>query len=135
MAGLALLTAARAAGLTVEAEDEQLVIRGPRAAASLAQALLARKPCVQAALTVDPGEEFSDLRARLTCGCLGGYGRLTLPDGAIVFDVPGYARRRLADLADPRLSVDAAHWLRQLQATLQQLETEAGPPMSTARGA
>jgi hypothetical protein len=122
MAGLALLTAARAAGLTVEAEDEQLVIRGPRTAAPLAQALLAHKPCILAALTVDAGEAFGDPRARLACGCLGGYGRLTLRGGAVVFDMPGYARRRLADLGDPRLSVDAANWLRQLQATLQQID-------------
>ena len=52
---LALLEAARAAGLTVRAEGERLVVRGPRSAEELARALLARKLEVLALLAVgDP---------------------------------------------------------------------------------
>ena len=50
MDGLALLAEARVAGLTVHAAGDRLVVRGPRAAAAQAEALLARKQCVLAAL-------------------------------------------------------------------------------------
>src|SRR5262245_45196973 len=39
-----LLTAGRAAGLSVRVDDDRLVVRGPRAAKHLGEALLARKP-------------------------------------------------------------------------------------------
>ncbi|MEE9297191.1 MAG: hypothetical protein V3W34_19805 [Phycisphaerae bacterium] len=47
---VALLAEARAAGLTVRADGDRLVIRGPRRCAELAQSILARKPDVMAAL-------------------------------------------------------------------------------------
>jgi hypothetical protein len=122
MAGLALLMAARQAGLDVRADGECLVIRGPHSAAPLAQALLERKPCVLAALTVDAADPFANLRAQLACGCLRGYCRIHLPAGATLYDVPGYVGRRLLDLDDPRLAGAAAYWLGQLQAELTRLD-------------
>jgi hypothetical protein len=130
MAGLALLAAARAAELTIRAEGAQLVIRGPRSAAPHAQALLARKPCVLAALAVAPSDEFGHLRARLTCGCLNGYGRVALTDGSLIYDVVGYARRRLADLEDPRVANEAARRLRVLAAELARLDAPYAQPMA-----
>ena len=46
----ALLASARAAGLTVAAEGDELVIRGGRSAVALVRALLAAKPLVLALL-------------------------------------------------------------------------------------
>ncbi len=60
MAGLTLLEEARAAGLTVRADGEQLVVRGPRSAEVLARALLAQKTAVLAALA--PSPDFSRSR-------------------------------------------------------------------------
>src|SRR4051812_32048054 len=45
-----LLDEARTAGLTVRADGDQLVIRGPRAAAGIVHALIAQKSVVLAAL-------------------------------------------------------------------------------------
>ncbi len=50
MGGVALLADARAAGLTVRADGDKLVVRGPRRCAALAQSLLDHKPDVMAAL-------------------------------------------------------------------------------------
>lgn len=50
MDGLRLLTEARAAGLTVRANGNQLLIRGPRRAESVAERLLAHKGEVMEAL-------------------------------------------------------------------------------------
>ena len=52
MDGLTLLAAARAAGLTVGAVGDRLVIRGPRSGAAVAENLLAHKSLVLAALRV-----------------------------------------------------------------------------------
>jgi hypothetical protein len=49
--GLTLLAQARAAGLTVTASEGTLIIRGPRRAEALAQALIRAKPAVLAALS------------------------------------------------------------------------------------
>ena len=54
MDGVALLAEANAAGLTVRADGDRLVVRGPRRCAALAQSLLARKPDVLAALEARP---------------------------------------------------------------------------------
>jgi len=51
MDGLALLDEARAVGLTVTADGDRLVIRGPRTAAAIADRLVGAKPAVIAALT------------------------------------------------------------------------------------
>jgi hypothetical protein len=52
MVGLSLVTEARAAGLELRVEDDgRLTVRGPRAAAALAQKLLDRKKDVVEALT------------------------------------------------------------------------------------
>lgn len=45
-----LLKRARAAGLTVEADGDQFVIRGPRRAGDVARLILDNKPAVRAAL-------------------------------------------------------------------------------------
>ncbi len=50
MGGVALLAEANAAGLTVWADGDRLVVRGPRRCAALAQSLLDHKPDVMAAL-------------------------------------------------------------------------------------
>ena len=50
MGGVALLAEANAAGLTVRADGDRLVIRGPRRCGALAQSLLDHKPDVMAAL-------------------------------------------------------------------------------------
>ncbi len=115
------MDAARAAGRTVQPDSDALVIRGPRTAGPLAQALLARKACVLAALAVEQ-DEFADLRARLACGCLNGYGTLVLADGTTIYDVIGHARRRLADLDDPWVSDEATRRLRALVAELARLD-------------
>lgn len=52
MDGMRLLQEAHAAGLTVFAEDERLVVRGPRRYAPLAQALIDNKYAVLMALSV-----------------------------------------------------------------------------------
>lgn len=57
MDGLTLLTEARSAGLTVTAEGERLVVRGPRLAGELAQRLLSHKADVLDALARDPAAE------------------------------------------------------------------------------
>jgi RecJ-like exonuclease len=54
--GLTLFTQARAAGLTVEAEGEKLVVTGPASAEALALALLAHKPEIMAILARDDPE-------------------------------------------------------------------------------
>src|SRR5215212_1232793 len=56
MDALALLTEARAVGLDVHAEDERLIVRGPKCHESLALRLLERKPQVLALLAVDDAE-------------------------------------------------------------------------------
>jgi hypothetical protein len=53
MDGVTLLREARAAGLSVAAEGDKLVIRGPRRAEPVARLLLAHKPDVLAALAAD----------------------------------------------------------------------------------
>jgi hypothetical protein len=66
MDGLMLLRRAHASGLSVEAEGDRLVIRGPRRADAMARLLLAHKSTVMAALRTDqrlPRAE-SELRAR-----------------------------------------------------------------------
>lgn len=50
-----LLADARAAGLTVTADGDRLVVRGPREAGHLARAVLARKAEVLADLAEHPG--------------------------------------------------------------------------------
>ncbi len=50
MEGVMLLEKARAAGLTVQADSDQLVIRGPRRAGEVARLILDNKAAVQAAL-------------------------------------------------------------------------------------
>ena len=69
-----------------------------------------------------PLTEFSDLRGQLARGDLRGYGQLLLQGGSVILDVEGYARRRLADLDDPRLAGAAALWLRRLQVELVRLK-------------
>jgi len=54
MDGLTLLSDAAAAGLTVWADGDRLVIRGPRAAEAVARRLLEHKPEVVAALEAEP---------------------------------------------------------------------------------
>jgi hypothetical protein len=56
MDGLTLLWDARAAGLTVHADGDYLIIRGPRSAAALAHRLLARKPDILAALAMEAAD-------------------------------------------------------------------------------
>ena len=56
MDGVALLAEANAAGLTVRADGDRLVIRGPRRCDALARSILARKPDVMAALEVQPAD-------------------------------------------------------------------------------
>src|SRR6516225_7985186 len=53
MDGLTLLKLARSAGLTVIAQGDKLVIRGPRRAKPVAEQLLARKGEIIDALTVE----------------------------------------------------------------------------------
>jgi len=50
MEGLKLLKKARAAGLTVAVNGDQVVIRGPKRAAAIVRQLIASKPAVMAAL-------------------------------------------------------------------------------------
>ena len=50
MGGVALLAEARAAGLTVQADGDRLVIRGPRRCDALARSILAHKADVMALL-------------------------------------------------------------------------------------
>ena len=50
MEGLELLKGARAAGLVVTADGDQLFIRGPKRLAAIVQQLIANKPAVMAAL-------------------------------------------------------------------------------------
>jgi len=86
MAGVAdLVQAALDAGLTVHEEQGQVVVRGPRAAAALAQALLARKDEVRHILALDPdlGRALRQAAAREavqrvahpleSCWCCGSY--------------------------------------------------------------
>jgi hypothetical protein len=65
---LILLTVARDAGLTVTADGDRLVMRGPRAAEHLVHALAARKAEVMAALRSTPAApeaDFQTERSRL----------------------------------------------------------------------
>jgi hypothetical protein len=57
MDGLTLLAEASAAGLTVEAVGDRLVVGGPKRAASLAQRLLDQKPAVMKVLQVPAGQQ------------------------------------------------------------------------------
>jgi hypothetical protein len=59
MEGLMLLERAQAAGLTIEADGDQLVIRGPRRADDVARLVLENKPAVQAALLAAWREEHA----------------------------------------------------------------------------
>ena len=54
MGGVALLAVARAAGLTVRAAGDKLIIRGPRRCDALARSILAHKADVMAALEARP---------------------------------------------------------------------------------
>ena len=70
MDGLALLRAADAAGLTVSADGDRLVIRGPRSADATARALLEHKPEVMAALAGPadaPHTASATARTRSSC--------------------------------------------------------------------
>jgi len=64
MDGMMLVEEARAVGLNVAAEGDRLVIRGPKAAASVASRLVAHKREVLAALAIEwqmrPDEEPCD---------------------------------------------------------------------------
>ena len=51
MDGLSLLIKARSAGLTIEAQGDRLVIRGPKTAGAIAKELIENKAVVMAALT------------------------------------------------------------------------------------
>lgn len=53
---LTLLARATAAGLTVTADGDRLVIRGPKGADAIARDLIAQKPAVLAALAAEPPE-------------------------------------------------------------------------------
>ena len=79
------------------------------------------------------GDEFGDLRARLACGCLRGYGQLGLPNGAVVLNVEGYVRTRLADLEWPQLAPVAARHLRLLQEALAGLDALGDEKVLSAR--
>jgi hypothetical protein len=57
--GVALLDRAQAAGLTVHAEGDRLVVRGPRAAESLALQLLASKTDILPLLTAPPANDLN----------------------------------------------------------------------------
>lgn len=54
MDGVTLLKKARTAGLTVQADGDRLIVRGPRHAESLARELLAHKHLVLKVLTTTP---------------------------------------------------------------------------------
>ena len=72
-------------------------------------------------------DEFADLRHRLASGELQGYGTVLLDGGrGVVFNMEGYARRRLMDLDDPRLAPAAAGWLQRLRDALRST-TAPGP--------
>ena len=71
-------------------------------------------------------DEFSDLPARLACGCLRGYGQLVLADGTLVLWVEGYVQTRLTDLEWPQLTATAMRQLQRLRAALTQLDGRAG---------
>jgi ribosomal protein S27AE len=66
MDGLSLLAEARRAGLSVHVEGDKLVVRGPKAAAPIAERLLANKTQVMAALHIAPAPCS-------TCGCSFGW--------------------------------------------------------------
>ena len=55
MDGLTILSEGRAAGLTILADGDRLMIRGPRSADAVARLLLAHKAVVMAALAADDG--------------------------------------------------------------------------------
>jgi hypothetical protein len=63
-----VLSEARAAGLAVWAEDDRLVVRGPRAREALARQLLEAKPAVLAALAAEEANlawRVAAMRARV----------------------------------------------------------------------
>src|SRR5262245_25426526 len=62
MDSLTLLAVARTAGLTVHADGDRLVVRGPARAAAVAQRLLARKPDVLAALAAEAADPIPPRR-------------------------------------------------------------------------
>jgi len=64
MVGLTLLDEARAAGLTVLADGDRLVVRGPRAAEAVARRLLEHKTAVLAALAPQVVESQAALDAQ-----------------------------------------------------------------------
>ncbi len=65
MDGLALLSEATAAGLTVQIDGDRLVIRGPRSADAIARALLKHKMEVMAILRFGSWVPRPDTRSRL----------------------------------------------------------------------
>lgn len=66
MDGLTLLHEAAAAGLTVRADGDTLVIRGPKRAEAVARLLLAHKPDVMSALAVSSASTQPETTAFLT---------------------------------------------------------------------
>jgi hypothetical protein len=69
MEGLILLAEARNAGLTVQIDGSELVIKGPRRAAAVAKKLLRQKAAVVAALTIDQTAKDISARQAATAQC------------------------------------------------------------------
>jgi hypothetical protein len=128
MSAVGLLADLRQRGVILTATGDRLQIDAPVGVLTESNRAALREHKAEllmllgAVAPVAPLDEFSDLRAQLARGDLRGYGQLMLQGGSMIFDVEGYARRRLADLEDPRLAGAAALWLRRLQGELARLK-------------
>jgi len=93
MEGMTLIAEARRVGLTVLAEGDCLVVRGPRSAEALARRLLDKKTDVMAALRQAACESHCDAttRAAGTAGSVGvGDNATTMTTGEAVVLVPDH---------------------------------------------
>lgn len=105
MDGLILIRQAEAAGLTVLADGDKLVIRGPRMGELLAKQLLANKPLVMAVLKGSPEEDVTTTNWAAD------------------------ARKVIAQFTDPALRFD---FTDHYEETAAKLEHEQGHPRQTA---
>jgi hypothetical protein len=92
MDGLMLLEQAKAVGLTVLAEGQRLVIRGPRSSENIAQRLLEHKAAVLEAIAKDPlaGTIFE-----------GKWIEKMNQDGSLCWERPGVEHFEVIDPPDP----------------------------------
>jgi hypothetical protein len=126
MVGVTLLVEAQAAGLTVSAEDDRLVIRGPKSAEPLALRLLAQKAEVLRALRQAPASQDAQglecvisVKSPGDAGCTR-CGSPLAPDNSLYCNAH---RDRMID----RFGPDFGETMRRVSADLAQRKATAAP--------